>query len=139
MEGRMASLNDVCREIVGAVDGSLGCGVIDLSSGLLLGVAHNVPYFTQSYLDAVAAAAVDMLRGKTVRAVEALLSNTRGKKLENSIKEIQMTTEATYHFIATVPEKPNTAVVLITSRKTNLGMGWAGVKNNLAKIAPLCP
>jgi hypothetical protein len=135
----MASINEVCKEIVGSVDGSLGCGVIDLSSGLLLGVAHNVPYFTQSYLDAVAAAAVDMLRGKTVRAVEALLSNTRGKKLENSIREIQMTTEATYHFIATVPDKPNTSVVLITSKKTNLGMGWAGVKNNLSKIGPLCP
>jgi hypothetical protein len=135
----MASINEVCKEIVGSVDGSLGCGVIDLSSGLLLGVAHNVPYFTQSYLDAVAAAAVDMLRGKTVRAVEALLSNTRGKKLENSIREIQLTTEATYHFIATVPDKPNTAVVLITSKKTNLGMGWAGVKNNLSKIGPLCP
>jgi hypothetical protein len=135
----MASINEVCKEIVGSVDGSLGCGVIDLSSGLLLGVAHNVPYFTQSYLDAVAAAAVDMLRGKTVRAVEALLSNTRGKKLENSIREIQMTTEATYHSIATVPDKPNTSVVLITSKKTNLGMGWAGVKNNLSKIGPLCP
>lgn len=135
----MASINDVCKEIIGSVDGSLGCGVIDLSSGLLLGVAHNVPYFTQSYLDAVAAAAVDMLRGKTVKAVESLLSNTRGKKMENSIKEIQMTTEATYHFIATIPEKPNAAVVLITSKKTNLGMGWAGVKGNLPKLSPLCP
>jgi hypothetical protein len=135
----MASLNEVCKEIVGTVDGALACGVIDLSSGLLLGVAHNVPYFTQSYLDAVAAAAVDMLRGKTVRAVEALLSNTRGKKVENSIKEIQMTTEMTYHFIATIPEKPDSAVVLITSKKTSLGMGWSGVKSNLSKIGPLCP
>lgn len=135
----MPSINDVCKEINGAVDGALGCGVIDLSSGLLLGVAHNVPYFTQSYLDAVAAAAVDMLRGKTVRAVENLLSNTRGKKVEHSIKEVQMTTDNTYHFIATIPDKPNAAVVLITSKKTNLGMGWAGVRGNMPKLTPLCP
>jgi len=135
----MAGLNDVCKEIVGSVDGALGCGVVDLGTGLLLGVAHNVPYFTQSYLDAVAAAAVDMVRGKTVRAVEDLLSKNRGSKMENSIKEVQMTTENTYHFIATITGKPNAMVVLITTKKTNLGMGWSGVRNNMGKIAPLCP
>jgi len=135
----MAGLNDVCKEIVGSVDGALGCGVVDLGTGLLLGVAHNVPYFTQSYLDAVAAAAVDMVRGKTVRAVEDLLSKNRGSKMENSIKEVQMTTENTYHFIATITGKPNAMVVLITTKKTNLGMGWSGVRNNMSKIAPLCP
>jgi hypothetical protein len=88
----MASINDVCNEIVEAVDGALGCGVVDLSTGLLLGVAHKVPYFTQSYLDAVAAAAVDMFRGKTISAVEQLLTATRGTKVEHSLKEVQMTT-----------------------------------------------
>jgi len=121
------------------VDGTLGCGVVDLSTGLLLGVAHKVAYFTQSYMDAVAAASVDMVRGKTVRAVEALLSNNRGTKLENSIKEIQIATDNTYHFITTIPSKPNAMVILVTNTKVNLGMGWAGLRNNLDKIAPLCP
>ncbi|MDH4187564.1 MAG: hypothetical protein OEV08_11245 [Nitrospira sp.] len=135
----MASINEVCKEIVAEVDGALGCGVVDLSTGLLLGVAHNVPYFTQSYLDAVAAASVDMVRGKTVKAVEKLLSNTRGVKVENSIKEIQIATDNTYHFVALVPTKPNAMAVLITNTKVNLGMGWAGLRNNLSKLAPLCP
>ncbi|MBX3236299.1 MAG: hypothetical protein KF814_09115 [Nitrospiraceae bacterium] len=135
----MASLNDLCKEVITNVDGALACGVVDVNTGLLLGVSHNVPYFTQSYLDAVAAAATDMVRGKTVRAVESLLSTQRGKKVENSIKEIQMTTEATYHFMATLPQKPNCLVVLITSRKTNMGMGWAGVRGSMDKFAPLCP
>lgn len=65
----MAKLDDVLRKVVSDVDGALGCAVVDLSSGLLLGVAHNVPYFTSSYLEAVAAAAVDLFRGKNVRAV----------------------------------------------------------------------
>jgi len=135
----MASLNDVCKEIIGTVDGALGCGVVDLNTGLLLGVAHNVPYFTQSYLDAVAAASVDMVRGKTVKAVEDLLSKNRGNKVVDSIKEVQMATENTLHFIATVTGKPNAMVVLITNKKVNLGMGWAGVRNNMSKIAPMCP
>jgi predicted regulator of Ras-like GTPase activity (Roadblock/LC7/MglB family) len=135
----MSKLDEIIQQIVRDVDGALGCAVVDLSSGLLLSVSHNVPYFTQSYLEAVAAAAVDMMRGKNVLAVEALLSSQRGRKVENSIKEVQMTTDGTYHFMAVVPERPNSMVVLITSRKTNLGMGWSAVRTNLPRLTALCP
>jgi hypothetical protein len=135
----MSKLDIVLQDVVKEVDGALGCAVVDLESGLLLGVAHNVPYFTSSYLEAVAAAAVDMIRGKNVRAVEALLTSQRGKMVENSIKEIQMTTDNTLHFMATVTDKPNALVVLITNRKTNLGMGWAAVRKSMPIISPLCP
>lgn len=135
----MSKLDDLLQEVVKDVDGALGCAVVDLESGLLLGVAHSVPYFTSSYLEAVAAAAVDMLRGKNVRAVESLLSNQRGKAVEKTIKEVQMTTENTLHFMATIPNKPDALIVLITSKKTNLGMGWSAVRKAMVAVAPLCP
>lgn len=135
----MSKLDDLLQEVVKDVDGALGCAVVDLESGLLLGVAHSVPYFTSSYLEAVAAAAVDMLRGKNVRAVESLLSNQRGKPVEKTIKEVQMTTENTLHFMATVTDKPDALIVLITSRKTNLGMGWSAVRKAMSSVSPLCP
>lgn len=135
----MSKLDDTLQTIVSNVDGALGCAVVDLNSGLLLGVAHNVPYFSSSYLEAVAAAAVDIFRGKNVRAVESLLSAQRGKPLEKSVKEIQMTTENTFHFMAILKDKPDSLVVLITSKSTNLGMGWAAVRNNMPIVAPLCP
>jgi hypothetical protein len=135
----MSKLDDIIAQITRDVDGALGCALVDLSSGLLLSVAHNIPYFTQSYLEAVAAAAVDMVRGKNVLAVESLLSSQRGKKLENSIKEIQMTTDNTLHFMAVIPDKPTCMVILITNRKTNLGMGWSQLRLALPKLSPLCP
>lgn len=135
----MASLNDVCASVMDDVDGALGIAVVDLSTGLLLGVAHNVPYFTQSYLDAVAAAAVDMFRGKGVAGVEKLLSQQRGTPVKNSIREVQMSTERTYHFMSIVPGKPDSMAVLITSTKANLGMGWAALRKSLPEIAPHCP
>ena len=135
----MATLDQITREIVTSVDGALGCAVVDLSSGLLLSVSHNVPYFTQTYLEAVAAAAVDMFRGKNVQAVESLLSSQRGKRVENSIVEMQMTTPNTLHFMAIVPDKPNGLMVLITSKKTNQGMGWAQLRKSLPLVAPLLP
>lgn len=135
----MASINDICADIVRNVDSALGCAVVDLSSGLLLGVSHNVPYFTQSYLDAVAAAAVDMLRGRTVSAVEDMIGNMRGTSDRHLIEEIQMSTSGTYHFMAVIKDKPNALVVLITSKKANLGMGWSHLRQALPKLAPLCP
>lgn len=135
----MANLDQITREILTSVDGALGCAVVDLSSGLLLSVSHNVPYFTQTYLEAVAAAAVDMFRGKNVQAVESLLTNQRGTSLEHSIQEMQMTTAGTIHFLSIVPDKPDSLVVLITSKKTNQGMGWASIRKNLPLIAPLVP
>ena len=132
-------INDICAEIVRNVDSALGCAVVDLNSGLLLGVSHNVPYFTQSYLDAVAAAAVDMFRGRTVSTVEDMIGNMRGNLKRNLIKEIQMTSDNTYHFMTVVPDKPNALVVLITSKKANLGMGWSHIRNAVPKLTPLCP
>ena len=135
----MASIDDKCQEMVNKVDDALGAAVVDLNSGLLLGVHHVVPYFTQTYLDAVAAAAVDMFRGKTVSNVEKLLSEQRGEETHNTMQEVQMTTPKTYHFMAIVPDKPNALLVLITGKKANLGLGWSSVRNVMPEIAPMCP
>jgi hypothetical protein len=135
----MATLDQITKEILVTVNGALGCAVVDLNSGMLLSVAHNVHYFTQTFVEAAAAAAVDIFRGNTIMAVESLLAHQRGKPLEHSIQEIQMTTNTTFLFLSVVPEKPTSALVLITSRNTSLGMGWASVRVNLPKISPLVP
>ncbi len=132
-------LDTICTSLMRDMNEAIGVAVVDLSSGLMLSVAHNAPYLTQSYLDAVAAAAVDMFRGKTITTVEKLLGAHRGAPVSNTIKEVQMTTDHTYHFMVTVPNKPNALVVLITSRRANLGMGWSNLRSALVDIAPLCP
>ena len=135
----MSNLQDICKNVTDEVEGAVGFAVVDLNNGLLLGVHHTVPYFTQTYLDAVAAAAVDMFRGKNVSSVEKLLSSQRGETVQNMIQEVQMTTPGTYHFMSIVPEKPDALAVLITTRKANLGMGWSALRNALPDIAPQCP
>ncbi len=135
----MPSINDVCKDIVNSVDDAFAAGVVDLSTGLLLGVYHNVPYFTQSYLDAVAAAAVEMFRGKGVTNVEKRLSQTRGEEVKDSLQEVQMTTPKTYHFMSVIPGKPNALAVLITGKKANLGMGWSGLRGAMNDLSPMCP
>lgn len=135
----MSKINEVCQSVVNEVEGALACSVVDTNSGLMLGSAHKVPYFSQTYMDAVAAAAVEMFRGKNVRVVEKLLSQQRGEPVENSIEEMQMTTKGTYHFMATIPEKPTAILVLVTTRVANLGMGWNAVRRTMPEIAAHCP
>jgi len=133
------SLNEVVEGMLDQTDEALGVAVVDLNSGLLIAVAHRVPYFTQSYLDAVAAAAVDMFRGKTVSNVEELIAAHRGEEPKRHVQEIQMGTTHTHHVMSVVPDKPDALLVMITSKKANLGMAWAALKNNLPKVAPFCP
>jgi hypothetical protein len=133
----VSSLDDVMRSVVDEVDGGLGCAVADLRTGELLGVAHNVRYFNQTYLEAVAAASVQMFRGATVTHVEDLISARRGVPSEHLIEEVQMTTRRTIHFMMILPNHPEALVVLIADRRTNVGMGWAATRRSVLAVEPI--
>jgi hypothetical protein len=134
----MASTTEVCRSILDKVDDCLACGVVDLNTGMLMGVHHSVPYFTQAYLDAVAAAAVEMFRGKNVRRIEELLSGQRGEQIKDSFEEIFISSPKVFHFMATIKDK-GAVVVMVTKKTVNQGMGWAAIRNNLNLIKGTLP
>jgi len=132
-------VNQTLENLVDDVDGALAAAVVDLNNGLLLGAHHNVPYFTQSYVDAVGAAAVDMFRGKTITAVETMMAAQRGEEIKYHIKEIQMTTDGTFHFMAVVPDSPDYLLILVTRTTINLGAGWMATRQALKQVAAQCP
>ncbi|QAY64623.1 hypothetical protein ET495_17045 [Xylanimonas allomyrinae] len=133
----MGSLDDVMRTVIDAVDGALAGAVIDVETGALLGAAHEVPYFTQDYLDAVAAAAIETFRGASVTRVEELIAQHRGVPPEHLVEEVQVTTRGTLHFLTTVPERPDVAIVLVIDRRSSTGMGWAATRRAAAEVSPL--
>lgn len=134
----MSSTQEVCRALQERVDDCLAVGVVDLNTGMLMGVAHNVPHFTQAYLDAVAAAAVEMFRGKNVRRVEELLSKQRGEELRDSFEEIFISSPKVFHFMTIIQEK-GAAVVMVTRKTTNQGMGWASLRNAIGDMTASLP
>ena len=135
----MPNLNDICREMVETVDHALAAAVVDQESGLLLGVAHHVSWFTQSLLDTLAAATVDLFRGKAVATVEKMLGQAKGETIRHSLHEMQFATGGVFHFISAVPDRPDLLVVLVTTRAVNLGMGWAGLRSRLKDVAATAP
>jgi hypothetical protein len=130
----MASTDEVAKELYGKVNGCLAVAVIDLHSGMLMGIHHEVPHFTQAYLDAVAAAAVDMFRGHTVRRMEELLSAACGREIKDSFEEIFISSPHVYHFMVIIKDKA-AAVIMVTRKATNQGLGWAILRSNLKPIA----
>ncbi len=134
----MASTQEVCKTTLEKVDDCLAVGVVDLNTGMLMGVHHTVPYFTQAYLDAVAAAAVEMFRGKTVRRIEELLSTQRGEQLKDSFEEVFISSPKTYHFMTVIKDK-GAVVVMITKKSTNQGMGWAALRTSLPAVKATLP
>ncbi len=134
----MASTQEVCKTTLEKVDDCLAVGVVDLNTGMLMGVHHTVPYFTQAYLDAVAAAAVEMFRGKTVRRIEELLSSQRGEQLKDSFEEVFISSPKVYHFMTVIKDK-GAVVVMITKKSTNQGMGWAALRTSLPAVKATLP
>jgi hypothetical protein len=134
----MPSIDDVVREVGAKLDGCLAVGVIDLDSGMILGIHHIVPHFTQAYLDAVAAAVVDMFRGKTVRRVEQILSEAHGIEIKDSFEEIFISSSRVYHFMVVIKEK-GAVVIVVTKKTVSQGMGWAVLRSNLKSIETVLP
>ena len=130
----MTNVEDMCRKMVEEVDGALGCAVVDLNTGLIDSIHHVVSYIDNIYLDAVAAAAVDMFRGRSVLNIERLLSRKRQEEISHTFEEIQIKTTRTYHFMSVIPSRPDFLLVFITDHSVNLGMGWATVRSSLKQL-----
>jgi len=132
-------MNYTLEKLVNQADDGLAAAVVNLNNGQLLHAYHNVPYFTQSFMEAVAVAAVDMFRGKTMAAVEMMLAAQRSAENKHHVREIQMTTADTFHFMTVIPDKPDYLLVVVTRTTASMGAGWMATRNSLEEIAAKCP
>ena len=135
----MGKIDDACRDVVGKVDGAVACGVVDLDTGMLLGI-HNASQYTQTLNEVVAAATMDLFRGANIGRIEQMVRNHRGiaENGEHYFQEIHVTSEHNYHFAKTI-KKGRAVVMLVTKKSTNIGMGWAMLKSVIPTVEPLVP
>lgn len=135
----MAKIDDACREVVGKVDGAVACGVVDLDSGMLLGI-HNGSQYTQTLNEVVAAATMDLFRGPNIGRIEQMVRSHRGIPEDGAhyFQEIHVTSEHNFHFAKTI-RGGKAVIMLVTKKTTNIGMGWAQLKSVVPVIEPLVP
>ena len=132
------SVSEVCQKVVENMGDSLACGIVDINTGLLMGVHHLVPHFTPDYLDAVAAASVEMFSGRTVKRIEQLLSTMSGTPVQESFEEIFTSSPRVFHFMKLIREK-NVIVILVTRKSVSQGMGWASLRNAVSDFITALP
>lgn len=125
-------LRELCDGIIADVDGCLGCAVVDLTTGLPLAM-QVVPgtVLNAAALEVMSAAGADYFRGRTVWQLETAMS---GGSAVGFVREIQTTTEDTFHFMSVVPEREDTLLILITDKMANLGLGWIAMRQALERV-----
>ncbi len=137
--GGMGKIDDACKEVVDAVDGSVACGVVDLDSGLLLGI-HNNSQYTSTLNEVVAAATMDLFRGANVGRIEQMVRSHRGvpEDGEHYFHEVHVTSSHNFHFAKAIKDG-KAVMMLVTKKTTNVGMGWAQLKAAIPKVEPHVP
>ncbi|MDH5676198.1 MAG: hypothetical protein OEZ06_29025 [Myxococcales bacterium] len=135
----MGKIDDSCKNVIDNVDGGVACGVVDLSTGMLLGI-HNSASYTQTLNEIVAAATMDLFRGSSVDKIEKMVRQHRGMPEDGMhyFQEIHITSQHNFHFAKTIAGG-KAVIMLVTKKTTNIGMGWAQLKSVIPEIEPLVP
>jgi hypothetical protein len=135
----MGKIDDACKEVVSRTDGAVACGVVDLDSGMLLGI-YNSSSYTQTLNEIVAAATMDMFRGSNIGRIEQMVRAHRGiaENGEHYFQEVHITSAHNYHFAKTL-KGGKAVIMLVTKKTTNIGMGWAQLKSVIPMVEPLVP
>ena len=135
----MSKIDDSCKAVVEKVEGGVACGVVDLSTGMLLGI-HNSAAYTQTLNEIVAAATMDLFRGSAIDKIQKMVRQHRGIPEDGShyFEEIHITSKHNFHFAKTIAGG-KAVIMLVTKKTTNIGMGWAQLKSVISDVEPHVP
>lgn len=129
--------DDVCEQILGRMEGALGCALVDLQTGLPLALdARSDSLITPAALEMISAAAVACFSDIGGARSGPESADARAAIPDNAPQQIQVTTEFTYNFMSLVPGKDGLLLILITNRgDSNLGLGWMAMRQALAHLS----
>lgn len=117
------TLEKALQEAQTKIPECLATGLVDLASGMLLGV-RTVDSHPQEILDMVSAATGDMFQGQNVVAVEEMFKKQRGVKDDGHhyFQEIIVNSENLIHIFQRGKMNPEVVMVCVCRISANLGM-----------------
>ena len=117
------SVDTILMKTMKEVPKAVASGVVDMSTGMLLGV-KTVDSHPQEVLDLVSAATKDLFEGDNVTAIEATFKRIRGVQTsERYFKEIIVMSTNLVHIFARLKSMQSMVVVVVCRADTNLGLG----------------
>jgi hypothetical protein len=128
----MTAFETTCRELAQSVEGALACGVVDLDAARVLALEVDGGS-AERFSDAFLKSSLELFQ---VPSGELLERAGSAPLPARTFSEVQLGSATTYHFAKTL-SAGNHAVVLVTNRDTNVGLGWAQVKLAVATLERL--
>ena len=116
------SVETILTKTMKEVPKAIAAGVVDMSTGMLLGV-KTVDSHPQEVLDLVSAATKDMFEGDNVTMIEDTFKRARGVQTsERYFKEIIVLSTNLVHVFARLKSMQSIVCVVICRADTNLGL-----------------
>jgi hypothetical protein len=129
------SLDSAINEMQRNVPECVAVGVVDMTTGMLLGV-KTVDSHPQEVLDLVAAATGDLYQGQNVAAIESAFKKARGLADDGHhyFQEILVMSDNLLHVFQRCKKKQSVVVVAVCRASVNLGMALTRTRSALAAI-----
>jgi hypothetical protein len=125
------SVETILVKTMAEVPKAVAAGVVDMSTGMLLGV-KTVDSHPHEVLDLVAAATKDLFEGDNVTAIENTFKRVRGVQTnERYFKEIMVMSTNLLHIFARLKRFEAAVVVVVCRADTNIGLA-------LMKMRAIC-
>lgn len=117
------SVDTILTKTMKEVPKAVAAGVVDMSTGMLLGV-KTVDSHPQEVLDLVSAATKDLFEGDNVTSIENTFKRMRGVQTnERYFKEIIVMSTNLVHIFARLKSMPSVVLVVVARSDMNLGLG----------------
>lgn len=130
------NIEQTLTKIQGAVPECVAVGLVDLTSGMLLGV-RTIDSHPQEVLDLVAAATGDLFQGSNVIAIEDMFKRTRGVSESDNhhyFQEIVVNSDNLIHVFLRGKRHVNLVLTIVCRVKANLGMVMAKSRLGLTDV-----
>jgi hypothetical protein len=116
------SVEKILTKTMNEVPKAVAAGVVDMATGMLLGV-RTIDSHPQEVLDLVAAATKDLFEGDNVTTIEGVFKRTRGIETnEHYFKEIIVLSTNLVHLFGRLRSMQSCVVVVVCRIDANLGL-----------------
>lgn len=116
------SVDSIVNAAIANVPKALASGVVDMGTGLLLGV-KTVDQHPQAVLDMLAAATQDLFEGQSVTSIEQAFKQIRGDKTDDRyFNEIIVNSKNLIHVFSRLKTNNQVVLCVVCSMDANLGL-----------------
>lgn len=116
------SVDTIVNSAMSNVPKAVAAGVVDMGTGLLLGV-KTLDSHPQSVLDMLAAATQDMFEGSSVVSIENAFKSIRGDSNDDHyFREVIVTSKNLLHVFSRLKSNPQVVMSVVCHESANLGM-----------------